>query len=245
MNSIVERMGESVSFENPTGVAARIYVDDDTILEGMDHEIEQGQSAALHESVAQFHDLPNNLQSGIVEIGSAQPEPERGTKAEGIQLMLDTMVRDFSMVGVIRAKSEFRRRIKEYGDALYVAGMGDGARDLSDSLPPSPLPVREQSGISLIAAERERQIAVEGWTPEHDDKHNKAELNEAARAYARAAELQVRSGCEPTHAGLWPWDASWWKPSPEPIRNLVKAGALIAAEIDRLQRTAIAGEKEE
>jgi hypothetical protein len=35
---------------------------------------------------------------------------------------------------------------------------------------------------------------------------------------------------------LWPWDPSWWKPSPDPIRNLVKAGALIAAEIDRLQR---------
>lgn len=34
----------------------------------------------------------------------------------------------------------------------------------------------------------------------------------------------------------WPWDASWWKPSPDPIANLVKAGALIAAEIDRLQR---------
>lgn len=33
----------------------------------------------------------------------------------------------------------------------------------------------------------------------------------------------------------WPWDPSWWKPSPDPIRNLVKAGALIAAEIDRLR----------
>jgi hypothetical protein len=34
----------------------------------------------------------------------------------------------------------------------------------------------------------------------------------------------------------WPWDAEWWKPSPDSVRNLVKAGALIAAEIDRLQR---------
>jgi hypothetical protein len=34
----------------------------------------------------------------------------------------------------------------------------------------------------------------------------------------------------------WPWDEKWWKPSTNPIRNLVKAGALIAAEIDRLQR---------
>jgi hypothetical protein len=33
----------------------------------------------------------------------------------------------------------------------------------------------------------------------------------------------------------WPWDQKWWKPSDDPVKNLVKAGALIAAEIDRLQ----------
>ena len=36
--------------------------------------------------------------------------------------------------------------------------------------------------------------------------------------------------------GMWPWDLEWFKPSPyDRIRELVKAGALIAAEIDRLQ----------
>jgi len=35
---------------------------------------------------------------------------------------------------------------------------------------------------------------------------------------------------------LWPWGSEWWKPSKDPIRDLVKAGALIAAEIDRLQK---------
>ena len=35
----------------------------------------------------------------------------------------------------------------------------------------------------------------------------------------------------------WPWDESWFKPTPDDrIRELVKAGALILAEIDRLQR---------
>ena len=35
----------------------------------------------------------------------------------------------------------------------------------------------------------------------------------------------------------WPWDDEWWKPTPDDrIRELVKAGALIAAEIDRLLR---------
>lgn len=34
----------------------------------------------------------------------------------------------------------------------------------------------------------------------------------------------------------WPWARKWWKPSPDPIRNLVKAAALLMAEIDRLIR---------
>lgn len=34
----------------------------------------------------------------------------------------------------------------------------------------------------------------------------------------------------------WPWEPEAWKPEPEAIDNLMKAGALIAAEIDRLQR---------
>jgi hypothetical protein len=37
---------------------------------------------------------------------------------------------------------------------------------------------------------------------------------------------------------FWPWDRAWWKPSPNNrIRDMEKAGALIAAEIDRLQRS--------
>ena len=36
--------------------------------------------------------------------------------------------------------------------------------------------------------------------------------------------------------GWWPWDEKWWKPFPDPIRNLVKSAALIVAEIERLQR---------
>lgn len=66
------------------------------------------------------------------------------------------------------------------------------------------------SGITLIAHERYRQIMQEGWTPEH-------------------------VACELAPAA-WPWDKEWWKPSKDQVRNLVKAGALIAAEIDRLQR---------
>jgi hypothetical protein len=91
------------------------------------------------------------------------------------------------------------------------------------------------SGAELIAAERQRQIEVEGWTLEHDDiAHDTGALLEAARSYLWvAAPPSLGRPAPPTG---WPWDRASWKPSVDPIRNLVKAGALIAAEIDRLQR---------
>lgn len=88
------------------------------------------------------------------------------------------------------------------------------------------------NGAELIAAERQRQTEAEGWTPEHDDEHTKGELVHAARAYASCYQLPFFHA---EHAG-WPWDEASWKPNADPVRNLAKAGALIAAEIDRLQR---------
>jgi hypothetical protein len=97
-----------------------------------------------------------------------------------------------------------------------------------------------RNGAALIAAERERQKAVEGWTPEHDDEHSEGALVRAAESYLIAAEApalrNLQGGPPPT---MWPFDEDFWKPSPDPVRNLVKAGALIAAEIDRLQRAAL------
>lgn len=90
-------------------------------------------------------------------------------------------------------------------------------------------------GVSLIAFERNRQITAEHFTKDHDaEEHDTGELGLAAAAYALEA---VHPGHELNRA-LWPWDESWWKPKDDPIRNLVRAGALIAAEIDRLQRHA-------
>jgi hypothetical protein len=97
-----------------------------------------------------------------------------------------------------------------------------------------------ETGIELIAAERQRQIAVEGWTPEHDDEHCIGEMIGAAVTYAAHA-LEIVSDGEVPGAdteGWWPWEDSWYKPSPDATRNLVKAGALIAAEIDRINRLA-------
>ncbi len=93
-----------------------------------------------------------------------------------------------------------------------------------------------KNGIELIADERSRQVSQEGWTPEHDDEHDECEIVEAAVCYALNGREFVLQGTVCPNPGAWPWDMKWWKPSYDPIRNLVKAGALIAAEIDRLNR---------
>ena len=92
-----------------------------------------------------------------------------------------------------------------------------------------------KTGIELIAEERQRQIDVEGWNAEHDDiGHNGEQLAEAAALYALP---EIRRCYEYDVMNLWPWDKKWWKPTPDDrVRELAKAGALIAAEIDRLQR---------
>lgn len=98
-------------------------------------------------------------------------------------------------------------------------------------------------GIERIAAERSRQIDAEGWTAAHDDAHNPGDLAVAAKSYIEFTAILMR---DPTARDLreyregpppdWPWHVDWWKPSDDPVRNLEKAGALIAAEIDRIVR---------
>jgi hypothetical protein len=88
---------------------------------------------------------------------------------------------------------------------------------------------RTKDGISLIAAERQRQVTGEGWTAEHDRSHQQGILARAAACYAWYAATGTRL----SPLNCWPWDDEHWKPGDE-LRSLVKAGALIAAEIDRL-----------
>lgn len=99
-------------------------------------------------------------------------------------------------------------------------------------------------GAELIAEERNRQIEKEGWDSEHDD-HSGGALAVAGACYALNCESVIstraneslRYHYEIESAKLWPWEKDWWKPTPEyPIKQLTKAGALIAAEIDRLLR---------
>ena len=111
---------------------------------------------------------------------------------------------------------------------------------------------RTRTGVELIDDERKRQILQEGWTPEHDDEHDGNQMAMAAACYASPvplrAQIEVPCGCREAmcpHSAFgkhmwvdaWPWEVSWDKRKKhDRIRQLAIAGALIAAEIDRLSR---------
>jgi hypothetical protein len=110
------------------------------------------------------------------------------------------------------------------------------------------------TGAEMIVAERARQTGVEGWTPEHDDEHEYEELVGAAICYAvnkapfhdgrvlvgmRTVDGYFVQHNAPRFSApvAWPWARKWDKREKhDRIRSLAIAGALLAAEIDRLQR---------
>jgi hypothetical protein len=102
------------------------------------------------------------------------------------------------------------------------------------------------TGAERISVERARQLLPredggEGWNAAHDRGQTDA-LARAAAAYALPAHqrlFEYASGAWKIKLDLrhhiWPWKAMWWKPTPKDrIRELEKAGALIAAAIDSL-----------
>lgn len=99
----------------------------------------------------------------------------------------------------------------------------------------------DRGPVAAIAAERVRQVNVKGWTPEHDDSHTDGALAKAAAAYALNASSDANHAAGVRLAELkiaptaWPWCSTWWKPRHR-RRDLVKAGALIVAELERLNR---------
>jgi hypothetical protein len=93
--------------------------------------------------------------------------------------------------------------------------------------------------LADINAERLRQVrdglGGEGWSPEHDDEHADGEMAKAAACYALGKDTLVGIGGQRIH--IWPWEDFWWKPK-DRRRDLVRAAALIVAEIERIDRAA-------
>ncbi|MCR4300227.1 MAG: hypothetical protein NUV51_01315 [Sulfuricaulis sp.] len=94
-----------------------------------------------------------------------------------------------------------------------------------------------------VLAERQRQMEAEGWTPEHDDEHDPGDLAAAGASYALNAADQLnpysQGDAKNAMPMCWPdWSIEWWKPK-NPRRDLVRAAALLIAEIERLDRAAL------
>jgi hypothetical protein len=90
-----------------------------------------------------------------------------------------------------------------------------------------------------VAAERDRQIAL-GFTPAHDDIHDDFDLARAGAAYALQPWRSRRLDVPPVASwrpNFWPWATRFWKPKTD-REDLVRAAALIMAEIERLDRRA-------
>lgn len=98
-----------------------------------------------------------------------------------------------------------------------------------------------------VLSERQRQVKVEGFTAAHDDLHTHGELARAAAAYAIAADTAIyemdrsRPSWNESYIAnvsrVWPWRWTLWKPANK-RRDLVKAAALLLAEIERVDRAA-------
>ncbi len=93
---------------------------------------------------------------------------------------------------------------------------------------------RAKEQAEKILAEYRDMAASDGWPEEEgycvtsDTEWDAGELRRAALCYLRNTTSKVPA--------KWPWNDEYWKPTKDPVCRLVKAGALIAAEIDRLIR---------
>lgn len=96
--------------------------------------------------------------------------------------------------------------------------------------------------LSLIEDECHRVQLEEGFTPEHDLQHDKGQLAEAAAYYCFTQQQReftdavLAKSNDGAGSSVWPFEPQWFKPSPEDrIKELVKAGQFIIAEIVRLE----------
>jgi hypothetical protein len=97
-----------------------------------------------------------------------------------------------------------------------------------------------EQAIFDVIAERHRQIWEEGFTEAHDDEHANYELARAAACYMISPPFDPEDDFV---LGLWPWGEAAFKPRTA-RENLVRAGALILAEIERLDRAALLNSEE-
>ena len=176
----------------------------------------------------------------LVDYVFGRPIGEPGQEVGGVLVTLAALCNTHR----IDMQREFAREV----DRITTPDMIERIRAKQAAKPTgSALPIACPShwrALFDIKIERERQVLVEGWTPKHDDQHADGELAFAASRYAEHASRpdKTRRAREKRSATplLWPWAERWWKPK-DRRRDLVRAAALIVAEIERLDRASAKG----
>ncbi|EIV2467854.1 ead/Ea22-like family protein [Klebsiella pneumoniae] len=153
-----------------------------------------------------------------------------------------------NVLALVEALEKAQQRIAELEEAEQKLCAANVTLDARAELAERRLAEMESRTVTAAAAdvlaERQRQVTAEGWSPKHDDQYKNTELAFAASCYAfhaAAASWDLEDDGIPYDSHpvpkQWPWDPSWWKPT-DARRDLVKAGALILAEIERIDRAA-------
>lgn len=145
------------------------------------------------------------------------PNPHSASMFEAIEKAEELMDDGMPELAMIEAFEILKMKRTPATDAFLAEVRAQGVGSLSNA-------------VQSVIAERQRQQSAEGWTPEHDDQYSKSQLLWASSCY-------VLNTIQPFNRIPldWPWAPEWWKPT-NPRRDLVKAGALILAEIERIDR---------
>lgn len=189
--------------------------------------------------------ITDGMARQALELTSARPTLEPTAPVEGIKGA------DGLDLEKIRNRMRTVRLLQSNDDAVFLLVRGDlpNLLDEVERLRALSTPeMREEAGegaaegegVGRIAAERRRQVEREGYSTEHDDTHDAGELAACAAGYAMPPDKREMRQMllEPGKVFVpkgWPFECCDWKPG-DRIRELEKAGALVAAEIDRLLR---------
>ncbi|WP_436407955.1 hypothetical protein [Burkholderia oklahomensis] len=208
-----------------------------------------------HDNVLTYANQPGNV--GAWKLGEACRAAKAGGDPidHGLSLLKELQARGYGVVDLVAHPGQPEPRaalLYEHDDGRYaVAPSAEEAHFTRDdpawhrvgpvtvygsNTAPHPEPRAEVAdAMRDVLSERHRQVEHEGWTPEHDDEHDSGEMPSAAACYALSAGHWSGALFEK----FWPahWSRNWWKPT-TPRRDLVKAGSLILAEIERLDRSA-------
>lgn len=192
-----------------------------------------------YQSMKQYESLmagpssePQGIPPGEFEAALAKGEVPAEPSADRIERALNALVAEGET-----ARWYIEQAFQDDDETTRRLMVEEVARAMLAATPPA-----RDAGMSLtdaardVLAERVRQISAEGWTTEHDDEHADGSMAQAAACYAHGS-MHFSGKRGQGYVTLWPWDEVWWRHAPR-RRQLVKAGALILAEIERLDRAA-------